>query len=41
MMDAPGPVTEDQLKELNIALRRPPAGKGGTNPASRPSEGNA
>ncbi|MGH3087672.1 MAG: aspartate--tRNA ligase, partial [Rubrobacteraceae bacterium] len=38
MMDAPGPVAEEQLKELGIALRRP-AGKTGSNPASRPSEG--
>ncbi len=39
MMDAPGPVTEDQLKELHIALRRRPEGKTGVNPATRPSEG--
>jgi aspartyl-tRNA synthetase len=40
MMDAPGPVSEDQLKELHIALRRQPAGPQGSNPAARPSEGN-
>jgi aspartyl-tRNA synthetase len=40
MMDAPGPVTEDQLKELHIALRRSPEGRMGSNPASRPSEGD-
>jgi aspartyl-tRNA synthetase len=40
MMDAPGPVSEDQLKELNISLRRRPEGERGSDPASRPSEGN-
>ncbi len=40
MMDAPGPVTEEQLKELGIALRRPPKGREGSNPASRPGEGD-
>ena len=40
MMDAPGPVSEDQLKELHIALRRRPEGPRGSDPASRPSEGN-
>ncbi|MDP9454610.1 MAG: aspartate--tRNA ligase [Actinomycetota bacterium] len=40
MMDAPGPVTEEQLKELNIALHRSREGKQGANPASRPSEGD-
>ena len=40
MMDAPGPVAEEQLKELHITLRRPPEGKQGSNPASRPSEGD-
>jgi aspartyl-tRNA synthetase len=40
MMDAPGPVSEDQLKELHIALRRQPAGPQGSDPAARPSEGN-
>jgi aspartyl-tRNA synthetase len=40
MMDAPGPVTEDQLKELHIALRRRPEGPQGSDPAARPSEGN-
>jgi aspartyl-tRNA synthetase len=40
MMDAPGPVSEQQLKELNISLRRRPEGERGSDPASRPSEGN-
>ncbi len=40
MMDAPGPVSEDQLKELHIALRRQPAPPQGSDPAARPSEGN-
>jgi aspartyl-tRNA synthetase len=40
MMDAPGPVTEEQLKELHISLRRRPEGQPGANPASRPAEGN-
>src|SRR5215217_5228820 len=40
MMDAPGPVDEDQLKELNISLRRRPAGERGSDPAARPGEGN-
>ncbi len=40
MMDAPGPVSEDQLKELHIALRRRPDAPQGTDPAARPSEGN-
>jgi aspartyl-tRNA synthetase len=40
MMDAPGPVSEDQLKELNISLRRRPEGERGSDPASRPAEGN-
>ncbi|MGI8650516.1 MAG: aspartate--tRNA ligase [Rubrobacter sp.] len=40
MMDAPGPVEEAQLKELNIALRREPEGEIGANPASSPAEGN-
>ena len=39
MMDAPGPVSEEQLKELNISLRRP-AGERGSDPAARPGEGN-
>jgi aspartyl-tRNA synthetase len=39
MMDAPGPVPEEQLKELNISLRRP-GGKRGSDPAARPGEGN-
>ncbi len=40
MMDAPGPVTEDQLKELHISLRRRPEGEPGSNPAARPGEAN-
>ena len=40
MMDAPSPVTEEQLKELHIALRRPPEGREGSNPAARPREGD-
>ncbi len=40
MMDAPGPVSEVQLKELNIALRRAPGSDKGSNPATHPSEGN-
>jgi aspartyl-tRNA synthetase len=39
MMDAPGPVSEEQLEELNISLRRP-EGKRGSDPAARPGEGN-
>ena len=40
MMDAPGPVSEEQLKELNISLRRRPEGEPGSDPAARPGEGN-
>jgi len=40
MMDAPGPVSEEQLKELNISLRRRPEGDRGSDPAARPAEGN-
>jgi aspartyl-tRNA synthetase len=40
MMDAPGPVSEEQLKELNISLRRRPEGERGSDPAARPEEGN-
>ncbi len=40
MMDAPGPVSEEQLKELNISLHRRPEGVRGSDPASRPGEGN-
>jgi aspartyl-tRNA synthetase len=40
MMDAPGPVSEEQLKELNISLRRLPEGERGSDPASRTGEGN-
>ena len=39
MMDAPGPVSEEQLKELNISLRRPEVERG-SDPAARPGEGN-
>ncbi len=39
MMDAPGPVAEEQIKELNISLRKRPKDATGSNPASRPSEG--
>jgi hypothetical protein len=40
MMDAPGPVAEDQLEELHIALRARPAGTPGTDPTTRPEEAN-
>ena len=40
MMDAPGPVSDEQLKELHISLRRRPEGERGSDPASRPAEGN-
>jgi aspartyl-tRNA synthetase len=40
MMDAPGPVSEDQLKELHISLRRRTEGERGSDPTSRPGEGN-
>jgi aspartyl-tRNA synthetase len=40
MMDAPGPVSEEQLKELNISLRRRPEGELGSDPATQPGEGN-
>jgi aspartyl-tRNA synthetase len=40
MMDAPGPVSEEQLKELNISLRRRPEDERGSDPAARPKEGN-
>ena len=40
MMDAPGPVGEDQLKELHISLRRSPEGEPGSDPTVRPSEAN-
>jgi aspartyl-tRNA synthetase len=40
MMDAPGPVSDEQLKELHISLRRRPEGEQGSDPASRPAEGN-
>ena len=39
MMDAPSPVSEAQLKELNISLRRAPQADKGSNPATRPGEG--
>ena len=38
MMDAPGPVGENQLEELHIALRARPTGKTGTDPTARPEE---
>ncbi len=37
MMDAPGPVSEDQLEELHIAVRADPTG---TDPTARPEEAN-
>ena len=40
MMDAPGPVSEDQLKELHITPRRRPPDEAGTDPTARPAEGN-
>jgi aspartyl-tRNA synthetase len=40
MMDAPGPVSDRQLEELHISLRRSPEGERGSDPASRPGEGN-
>jgi len=40
MMDAPGPVGEDQLKELHISLRRRPEGPQGSDPTTSPAEGN-
>ena len=40
MMDAPGPVSDQQLRELNISLRRRPEGERGSDPATRPSEGS-
>ena len=40
MMDAPGPVSEEQLKELHISLRRSPEGEPGSDPTVRPSEAN-
>jgi aspartyl-tRNA synthetase len=40
MMDAPGPVSEDQLEELHIALRAHPAGETGADPTARPEEAN-
>jgi aspartyl-tRNA synthetase len=39
MMDAPGPVSEEQLEELNISLRRRPEGERGSDPTARPGEG--
>jgi hypothetical protein len=40
-MDAPGPVDEDQLEELHIAVRRRPGPKTtGTDPTARPGEAN-
>jgi aspartyl-tRNA synthetase len=42
MMEAPGPVAEDQLEALHIAVRaRPgPADKTGADPSARPEEAN-
>ncbi len=40
MMDAPGPVGDDQLEELHIAVRARPTGKTGTDPTARPEEAN-
>jgi aspartyl-tRNA synthetase len=41
MMDAPGPVDEDQLEELHIAVRRRPGPTTtGTDPTARPEEAN-
>jgi aspartyl-tRNA synthetase len=40
MMDAPGPVGDDQLEELHIALRARPVGETGTDPSARPEEAN-
>jgi aspartyl-tRNA synthetase len=40
MMDAPGPIAEDQLEELHIALRARPAGKTGVDPTAHPEEAN-
>jgi len=40
MMDAPGPVDEDQLKELHIAVSARPTGKTGSDPTTRPEEAN-
>jgi len=36
MMDAPGPVSEEQLKELNLSLRRQPEGERGSDPGALP-----
>ncbi len=42
MMDAPGPVTEDQLEELHIAVRKSPEpARSGTDPTARPEEANS
>jgi aspartyl-tRNA synthetase len=40
MMDAPGPVAEEQLAELHIALPAEPASRTGTDPTARPEEAN-
>jgi aspartyl-tRNA synthetase len=42
MMDAPGPVDEDQLDELHIAIRaRPEPTTTGADPTARPEEANS
>ncbi len=41
MMDAPGPVAEEQLEELHIALRTHPTGKTGADPTARRKEANS
>ena len=42
MMDAPGPVDEDQLEELHIAVRKSPEpARSGTDPTARPKEANS
>jgi aspartyl-tRNA synthetase len=42
MMDAPGPVDEDQLDELHIAIRaRSEPTTTGADPTARPEEANS
>jgi aspartyl-tRNA synthetase len=38
MMDAPGPITQEQLEELHIAVRADHTSKTGTNPTAGPEE---